>query len=64
MTAARRLYELSGVPMVKAQVHSYRDAWLMAAALVWKTDLPAVAVELSDVASQAAFALADIAVDE
>ena len=54
--ASKALFQLSGVPLVKASVQPYRDTWLFALALILNVDLPAV--ELAQECADAAFAVA------
>ena len=39
-SAAKRLYDLVGLPLVKAEFHNDEDAWLMCAAFVSKVGYP------------------------
>ena len=54
--ASKRLYELSGVGIVRPQIEPYRDTWLYALALLFDVDLPTV--NLPAECAEAAFALA------
>ena len=54
--ASKVLYEVTGVPLVSATVEDYKGAFLYALALHWGLDV--ASFELSERASDAAFALA------
>ena len=47
-SAAKRLYDLLGIPLVRATFETYKDAWLMCAALIWKVE---IIVDLPEAAS-------------
>ena len=52
------LYDLVGVPVVAAEVSSYRNSWLFALAMVHNVEVGGL--DLSDTASEVAFALASL----
>jgi hypothetical protein len=56
--ASRVLWDLVGVPLVAAEVSSYRNSWLFALAMVHNVEVGGL--DLSDRASEAAFALASL----
>ena len=56
-SAAKRLYDVVGLPLVKVDLSTYKHAWLLCAVLVWSFELLVV---LPEEVSAAAFALADI----
>ena len=56
--ASRVLWDLVGVPLVAAEVSSYRNSWLFALALVHNVEVGGL--DLSDRASEAAFALTSL----
>jgi hypothetical protein len=56
--ASKRLYELSGVAIVKPQFEPYRDTWLYSLALLLNVDLPPT--DLAADCAEAAFALAHL----
>ena len=56
--ASRALHSLTGIPLIAAEVSSYRDAWLYALSMHFNVDVPSL--ELSDRSSEAAFALASL----
>jgi len=53
--ASKKLYDLSGVAIVKAKIDSYRDCWLYTVSLLTGVDLPTV--ELPQDCAGAAFAI-------
>ena len=55
-SASKKLYDLSGVAIVKSQIEPYRDTWLYCLALLLGVDLPTV--DLPGDCAEAAFALA------
>ena len=56
--ASRRLFELTGVPLVRADFSQYRTSFLFALSLFWEVDVPKM--DLSDRASETAFSLASM----
>jgi hypothetical protein len=57
-SASKQLFELVGVPLVSNDFNQYKLAWLYALAMVLGVDVPVL--ELSDRASDAAFALSGV----
>ena len=53
--ASKVLYELTGVPVVRAQLTVYRDIWLLAMSMICEVEFPAV--EMTNEQSEAAFGL-------
>ena len=56
-TAAKRLYHLCGIPLVRAGFDAYRDMWLLTAAFVFNVEL---ILEVPEEVSAAAFQLASL----
>ena len=56
--ASKRLHDLVGVPLVSADFNQYKYSFLYALAMLWSIEVPTM--ELSDRASEAAFALVSL----
>jgi hypothetical protein len=60
-SAGKRLFEVTGVPILATNIKQYRDAFLYSLALLWEIDIPDVS--LPDRAAEAAFALSQAYTD-